>query len=331
MTTPASSPLACMRPASWIQSSSAPSWLLWLKGREKPWRAQAAAHSCCTSASVCMPYTAGSRWPSRFRLGPLRTKTVFMDMLSGAMRLPPYRHTYLRRKPQAQTETPTAAAGVSAVAATATFFCCARRICTSDLWVMSPTSYQTVRWGGKGVLWSGFLLLFSVCRIIFFGSHAGTIDQFDQGHGGVVTHAETHLQDPGVATGTQPKVGAQNVEQLGHAGPLAQAVEGQAAVGHRVLLGQRDHGFDHAPQFLGLGERGLDDFVLDERIHHVLQHRKAVRTGAVEFAKAVSVAHGAFLLLHRSGGRIRYCPRPWFELNVCPGQRVASFRASCPA
>ena len=48
---------------------------------------------------------------------------------------------------------------------------------------------------------------------------------------------------------------------------------------------------------LGLGDGRLDGFMFDERIHHVLKHRKAVRAGAVEFTKAVSVAHGAFLLL----------------------------------
>jgi hypothetical protein len=37
--------------------------------------------------------------------------------------------------------------------------------------------------------------------------------------------------------------------------------------------------------------------MLDERVHHVLQHRKAVRAGAIEFAEAVSVTHGAYLSL----------------------------------
>jgi hypothetical protein len=32
-----------------------------------------------------------------------------------------------------------------------------------------------------------------------------------------------------------------------------------------------------------------------QRIHHVAQHRQAVLAGAVEFTKAVSVTHGAFL------------------------------------
>jgi hypothetical protein len=60
------------------------------------------------------------------------------------------------------------------------------------------------------------------------------------------------------------------------------------------LLGQGDHGLDHAAQFLGLGHGGLDGLVLDQRVHHVAQHRLAVRAGAVEFAEAVAVTHGAF-------------------------------------
>ena len=39
----------------------------------------------------------------------------------------------------------------------------------------------------------------------------------------------------------------------------------------------------------------LRDFMLNERLHHVTQHREAVFAGTVEFAESVSVTPGAFL------------------------------------
>ena len=59
-----------------MASTSSPSWLLWRKSSCQPWRAHACRHSACTSAKVALPYTAGSRVPSKLRLGPLKTQTV---------------------------------------------------------------------------------------------------------------------------------------------------------------------------------------------------------------------------------------------------------------
>ncbi len=171
---------------------------------------------------------------------------------------------------------------------------------------MSPTSYQTAPSRGKSASIPGFQALSEVSSVFFFG----TLDQLDIRHGRVVAHAEAHLQDARVAARAGLEARAQFVEQLGHAVAVAQTVEGQAAVRHRVFLGQGDHGLDHAAQFLGLRQRGLDGLVLDERVHHVLQHRQAVRCRAVQFTESVSVAHGAFLFQSiKTGSRVRYCPQ----------------------
>src|SRR3712207_8983051 len=49
---------------------------------------------------------------------------------------------------------------------------------------------------------------------------------------------------------------------------------------------EREHRLDHAAQFLRLWHGGLDDLVLDQRIHHVAQHGEAVLAGAGEFTEA---------------------------------------------
>ena len=106
--------------------------------------------------------------------------------------------------------------------------------------------------------------------------HIGTINQFDQSHRCIVANAVTHFQDACVTTGARVKAGAEVGEQLGDAVAIAQAVEGQAAVGHCVNFGQCDHGLDDAAQFFGLWHCGFDDFMLNDGVHHVLQHCQAV-------------------------------------------------------
>mmetsp|Transcript_23357 Transcript_23357/g.55455 ORF Transcript_23357/g.55455 Transcript_23357/m.55455 type:complete len:213 (+) Transcript_23357:151-789(+) len=122
----------------------------------------------------------------------------------------------------------------------------------------------------------------------------GAVHQFDEGHRCVVANAEAHLQDAGVAARAGREARAQLVEQLADDVAIAQTVKSQAAVGQRGLLRQGDQGLNDAAQFLGLGDRGLDRFVLQQRNAHIAQHRSAVGAGAVEFAEAVTVTHGAF-------------------------------------
>src|SRR5690606_32671978 len=80
-------------------------------------------------------------------------------------------------------------------------------------------------------------------------------------------------------------------EQVAHRFLVAQAGKRQAAIGDAVDLGQGDQRLGDAAQFLGLGQGGLDQFVLEQRGGHVLEHRFAVGTGAAELAAGFLVAH----------------------------------------
>ena len=107
---------------------------------------------------------------------------------------------------------------------------------------------------------------------------------------------EAHLQDAGVAALTVRKARADFVEELDDDFAVTQTVEGEALVGDGGFLRERDHRFDDTAEFLGLRERGLDGFVLDERAHHVAEHGEAVGARAVELAETVTVTHGEFLV-----------------------------------
>ena len=64
------------------------------------------------------------------------------------------------------------------------------------------------------------------------------VDELDERHRRVVADAKAHLQDPRVAARTRLVARAELGEQLGDDGAVAQAVERQAAVGQRRLLGR---------------------------------------------------------------------------------------------
>jgi len=77
-----------------------------------------------------------------------------------------------------------------------------------DLWVMSPTSYQTAPSRGKGS---------SVTYSALLGSETAdnrdwAIDELNQGHGRVIANPKAHFQDTGVASGTRLEAGAELVE-----------------------------------------------------------------------------------------------------------------------
>src|SRR5690606_34848286 len=94
---------------------------------------------------------------------------------------------------------------------------------------------------------------------------------------------------------------AQDGEQVAHRFLVAQAREGEAAVGDAVDLGQGDQRLGDAAQFLGLRQGGLDQLVLEQRGGHVLEHRFAVGTGTVELATGLHVTPGSipWLMLGR--------------------------------
>src|SRR3546814_7653542 len=100
------------------------------------------------------------------------------------------------------------------------------------------------------------------------------------------------LEDPQVAARAALVARAELDEQLADRCLVAQAREGEAAVGDAVGLGHRDQRLGDAAQFLRLRQRGLDQPVLEQRGGHVGEHRIAVRAGAVEFASGFLVAHG---------------------------------------
>src|SRR6185312_10284241 len=72
MTMPAA-PLAL---ASWMKPTISPSPLVCLNTTSRPKRLAVARQSASTSARDEVPYFSGSRVPSRFRFGPLRTWMV---------------------------------------------------------------------------------------------------------------------------------------------------------------------------------------------------------------------------------------------------------------
>src|SRR4051812_29633718 len=118
---------------------------------------------------------------------------------------------------------------------------------------MSPTSYQAAppRVREEDYKLSGGRLL-GAGRVFL---RRGPVHEFDQRHRRVVADAEAHLQDAGVAARTRLVARAEFAEQLRDDVAVAQAVEGEALVRKRRLLGERDHRLDDATQFLGLGDR----------------------------------------------------------------------------
>src|SRR5690606_2742869 len=109
-----------------------------------------------------------------------------------------------------------------------------------------------------------------------------TVNQLDVSHGRIVTSAETALENTQVAALTGGVTRAQVVEQLANDSLRTGTVESQAAVGNAVFLGQGDQRLGNATQFFGLGQGGLDQFVLEQRHRHVLEHGLTVCAGAAQ-------------------------------------------------
>ena len=125
----------------------------------------------------------------------------------------------------------------------------------------------------------------------FGDGRSGLVDEFHVGHRGVVADAEAHLQDAGVTTLTGGKAGTEFAEELDDGFAVAKTGEGETLVGKGGFLGERDHRFDDAAKFLGLGESRLDGFVLDEGDHHVAEHGETMGARTIELAETVTVTH----------------------------------------
>ena len=126
----------------------------------------------------------------------------------------------------------------------------------------------------------------SVCCVL------GAIHQFNKGHRCIVANAETHFQNTQVTAVTVRVTRADFSKQLDDDLAVAQAIERETLVGQRIVLGKRDDGLDDTAQLLGLGQRGLDGFVTQQRHSHITQHRQTMRGSAIQFAESVTMTHG---------------------------------------
>ena len=84
------------------------------------------------------------------------------------------------------------------------------------------------------------------------------INQLDVCHRGIITRTITALQDTDITSSPFPEPFTQIIEQLADNLPVTQPRKRQPPVCQGGLLAQRDHGFDISPQFLRLGDGGLD-------------------------------------------------------------------------
>src|SRR6476661_1118328 len=124
------------------------------------------------------------------------------------------------------------------------------------------------------------------------GSGFRPVDELDVGHRRIVACAETALEDTQVTARARLVARTEFDKQLADGLLVAQAREGEATIGDAVGLAHGDERLGDAAQLLRLGQRGADQFVLDQRRGHVLEHRLAMRAGAAEFASGSLVAHG---------------------------------------
>ncbi len=124
---------------------------------------------------------------------------------------------------------------------------------------------------------------------------ARTVDELDVRHRRAVADAEAALQDARVAALALAVTRAELDEELADRDLVAKTRKSEAAIGDAVGLGERDQRLGDATQFLRLRQRGADQFVLEQRGRHVLEHRFAMAARAVEFAARFHVTHDEFL------------------------------------
>src|SRR5215469_7855576 len=145
--------------------------------------------------------------------------------------------------------------------------------------------------GGRGAALAAVLMLASVglapllARRGGFGS-AGELDHRDR-RGVAAAHAV--LDYAGVAARAFLEARRYLVEQF-----LDRAVRAQKRIGPAMrrevaALAQRHHPIGPAPQFLGLGVRGLEPPVLDEAQDEIAHQGFAMGRGAIELAARVKV------------------------------------------
>src|SRR5699024_10845782 len=101
--------------------------------------------------------------------------------------------------------------------------------------------------------------------------------------------------------------------QLAHRITVTQAIESRTASRELVFLGQRDQRLGNPPQLLGLGQRGLDQLMLDQTGGHVAKHRLTMGRVAIEFTTCFTMTHRSLL-----------------SARCAPATAAASFPGGCP-
>ena len=139
------------------------------------------------------------------------------------------------------------------------------------------------------------------------------LNKFDQRHlGGVALALLPKLVDAGVATVAVRELLDGFVEQLGDRRLVAHNAQGEAAKVNRILLfslrrslfGFSDDFLYEGAKRLGLGQRGLDPSVGDERGGHVGHHRTTMFNGDAQRGVVFIVTH-CFVVLGSSRSAIR--------------------------
>src|SRR6185437_12314117 len=127
-------------------------------------------------------------------------------------------------------------------------------------------------------------------RIEALGVHVA-VDELDHRDRGIIAIAIAGLEDSGIAALAVLIAATEHRKELLHLGLVANLRDRLAAGMQVTALGERDQLLDDRPQFLGLGQRGHDLLVLDQRRRHVGEHRLAVAGSPVELTVGVTVAH----------------------------------------
>src|SRR5690606_11210154 len=121
------------------------------------------------------------------------------------------------------------------------------------------------------------------------------VNQLNISHGSLVTGSEAALENTNITTGTSFVPGAKLIKKLTYRLLAAQAAKGQATIGNGIRLRQSDHGFSKCPQLFRFGQRGFDNFMLDQGGNHVAKHGATVSACLVELSSTITMTHGKFL------------------------------------
>ena len=103
------------------------------------------------------------------------------------------------------------------------------------------------------------------------GNFLEAVEELDVGHGRVVAGAIAAFQDAEIATRAGLKPRADFGKQLPDDFFVSQTCEREAPGVYGVVLGERDQGLGHAPEFLCLRQRGFDQFMPEQSVGQRLQ------------------------------------------------------------